>query len=142
MLLLDFALASSNQRAFGTLHLVKGITYLWRLKQSCKLVNIKLTLDYMLGFGLKRKDCRPLKVRLSLSKKNYFIFFNENPLKLITIAFYFISKALLVLKLFKFLSLLFVQVEKRLDQKDEVNFKIYDITTWLTGTVHILPNIT
>ena len=28
-----------------------------------------------------------------------------------------------------------------LDQKDKVNFKIYGVTTWLTITIHILPNI-
>ena len=32
--------------------------------------------------------------------------------------------------------------EKRLDLKDRVNFKIYDVTTWLkTIAIHILPNI-
>ena len=29
--------------------------------------------------------------------------------------------------------------KKRLDQKDKVDFKIYDVTTWLT--IHVLPNI-
>ena len=47
-------------------------------------------------------------------------------------AFYFILKALLVLKIFKFLPGISVHVEKQLDQKDKINFKIYDITTWLT----------
>ena len=40
--------------------------------------------------------------------------------------FYFILKALFVLKIFKFL-------KKRLDWKDAVNFKIHDATTWLTN---------
>ena len=48
-------------------------------------------------------------------------------------AFYFILKALFVLKIFKFLSWLFGHVGKRPDWKDEVNFKIYDVTTWLTN---------
>ena len=48
-------------------------------------------------------------------------------------AFYFTSKALYVLKIFEFLSLLFGHVAKRLDQNDKVNFKIYDITAWLTN---------
>ena len=49
-------------------------------------------------------------------------------------AFYFTSKALFVLKIFKFLSWLFGHVSKRLDKKDKVNFKIYDVTTaWLTN---------
>ena len=34
-----------------------------------------------------------------------------------------------------------VMQEKRLDQKDMVNFKIHDVTTWLTIAIHILPNI-
>ena len=46
-------------------------------------------------------------------------------------AFYFTLKALLVLKIFKFLSCLFGHVEKQLDQKDKVNFKINDVTAWL-----------
>ena len=45
--------------------------------------------------------------------------------------FYFILKALFVLKLFKFLSF-FVHVGKQLDKKAKVNFKIYDVTTWET----------
>ena len=44
--------------------------------------------------------------------------------------FYFISNALFVIEIFKFLSGLFVYVEKRLYQKHKVNFKIYDITDW------------
>ena len=36
--------------------------------------------------------------------------------------------------IFKFLSSLFViMLKERLDQKDNVNFKIHDITTWLTN---------
>ena len=48
-------------------------------------------------------------------------------------AFYFILKAFSVLNKFKFLSWLFCHIEKRLDAKDKVNFKIYDITTLLTN---------
>ena len=47
-------------------------------------------------------------------------------------AFYFILKVLFVLKIFKFLSWLFSHVEKQLDQKDKVNLKIFDVTSWLT----------
>ena len=47
-------------------------------------------------------------------------------------AFYFTSKALFVLKIFKFLSRLFGHVLK-LDQKNNVNFKFYDVTAWLTN---------
>ena len=48
-------------------------------------------------------------------------------------AFYFTSKALFVLKIFKFLSWLFGHVAKRLDEKDKVNFKFYDVRAWLTN---------
>ena len=44
--------------------------------------------------------------------------------------FYFILKALFVLKIFKFLSWLFGHIEKTALKK--VNFEIYDITDWLT----------
>ena len=47
--------------------------------------------------------------------------------------FYFTLKALFVLKMFKFLLTLFGHAKKRLDYKGKVNFKIYDITTWLTN---------
>ena len=49
--------------------------------------------------------------------------------------FYFKLKNFFVLEIFTFLSLHFGYVEKRLDQKAMVNFKIYVIT------LHILPNI-
>ena len=48
-------------------------------------------------------------------------------------AFYFTSNILFVLKIFKFLSWLFGHISKQLDQKDQVNFKIYEVTAWLTN---------
>ena len=48
-------------------------------------------------------------------------------------AFYFTSKVLFVLKIFRFLSWLFGHVAKRFDKKDNVNFKFYDVTVWLTN---------
>ena len=56
----------------------------------------------------------------------------ESPLKMMKNAFYFTSKALFVLKIFKFLSWLFGRIAKRLDKKFKVNFKFYDVTAWLT----------
>ena len=47
--------------------------------------------------------------------------------------FYFTSKALSILKIFKFSSWLFGHVAKQLDKKDKVNFKCYDVTAWLTN---------
>ena len=49
-------------------------------------------------------------------------------------AFYFTSKALFVLKMFKFVSGLFGHVGKRLDKKDYENFKFYNVTAWLTNS--------
>ena len=47
-------------------------------------------------------------------------------------AFYFTSKALFVLKVFKFLSWLFRNAVKRLGKKDKVSFNFDDVTAWLT----------
>ena len=55
----------------------------------------------------------------------------ESPLKLMKNAFYFTSKALFVLKIFKFLSLLFGHAAKQLAKKDKAIFKFYDVTAWL-----------
>ena len=52
-------------------------------------------------------------------------------------AFYFMLKALFVLEIFTFLSWLFGYVEKRLDKKAMVNFKIYDVTDWTTNNYNI-----
>ena len=63
----------------------------------------------------------------------------ESPLKRMKNAFYFTSKAVFVLKMFNFLSWVYVHVAKRLDKKDEINLKIHDVTAWLTnnGNAHI-----
>ena len=45
-------------------------------------------------------------------RKKVFICFNDSPSKIMKNAFYFILKALFVLKIFKFLSWLFGHVEK------------------------------
>ena len=41
---------------------------------------------------------------------------------------FFTLKTLFVFKIFKYLSYIFGRVKKLLDQKDMVNFKIYDVT--------------
>ena len=56
----------------------------------------------------------------------------ENSLKIMKNAFYFTLKALLVLKILDF-CLEFSVMSKRLDQKGKVNFKIYDVTVWLSN---------
>ena len=55
------------------------------------------------------------------------------PLEMMKNVFYFTSKALFVLKIFKFLSWPFGHVSKGLDIKDKVNFKFYDVTARLTN---------
>ena len=45
-----------------------------------------------------------IKVGLSPSKNTFFICFNDSPSKMMKNAFYFILKALFVLKIFRFLS--------------------------------------
>ena len=47
-------------------------------------------------------------------------------------AFYFILKALFILKILKFYLDFLGMQRKRLDQKGKVNFEIYDVTAWLT----------
>ena len=60
----------------------------------------------------------------------------ESSLKMIKNSFYFTSKALFVLKIFKNSSWRFGQVAKRLDKKDQVYFKFYDVTVWLTNNLN------
>ena len=59
------------------------------------------------------------------------IFGNWKPSKMMKNVFHFTSKALFVLKIFKFLSWLFGHAAKRLDKKDQVSFKFYDVAAWL-----------
>ena len=75
-----------------------------------------------------------IEVKGLLSSLRQFLA-TESPLDLQMVknVFYFILKALLVLKIFKFLSWIFGHVKKRVDEKDKVNLKIHDITTWLTS---------
>ena len=45
-------------------------------------------------------------------------------------AFYFMLKAVLIFEILTFTSWLFGYVEKRLDKKAMVNFKVDDVTDW------------
>ena len=53
---------------------------------------------------------------------------------------FFTLNTLLVLIL-TFLSWIFSHVEKRLDQKNKVNFKIYEVTTWLKSNCNCNTHI-
>ena len=59
-------------------------------------------------------------------------------------AFYFILKALFVLKIFKFLSQLFGHAEKTTWLESKFNFKIHDVTTWFKNNcnTHITQYLT
>ena len=59
-------------------------------------------------------------------------------------ALYFTLKALFILKISKFLYSLFGHTQKCLDYKDKVNFKLYEVTTWLTKnyTTHFAQYLT
>ena len=71
-----------------------------------------------------KSDSRPLKI--------FFVCFYESSLKMEENAFYFILKALFILKINVCLDFL-VKQKKRVDQKYRVYFKIYDVTAWLTN---------
>ena len=65
-----------------------------------------------IAFRLASSTCFLLKVGLSPSKKKCVICLNDSPINMMKNAFYFILKALFVLKLFSFLSRLFGHVGK------------------------------
>ena len=71
----------------------------------------------------------------SPSKKVDFI---ESPLKMMKNAFYFILKALFVVKIFNFCPDFFGHVGKWLDKKTEIIFKIYDVINWKANNYHTL----
>ena len=73
-----------------------------------------------------------ISIRTHTFQKVVFVDLNESTLKMMKNAFYFMLKALLFLEIFTFLYWLFGYVEKRLDKKATVNFKIYDITDYTT----------
>ena len=58
------------------------------------------------------------------SKKNCIICFIESPLKIMKYAFYFILKALFVLKILRFLSQLLVNMENGLIRKIRLTSKV------------------
>ena len=105
---------------------------------------ISFTLFYMQAWNIKDWFCRldimqadttpysqsDYKRRSLRSDTTFGIW---KPFKKMKNTFYFSFISLFVLKIFKFLSWLFGHVGKRTDVKDQVNFKIYDVTTWLTN---------
>ena len=86
------------------------------------------------------KTMNMLKSDSHLPKKNYFIYFNESPLKMTKNAFYLILKALFVLKIIQIFVFTFWSYRKNGFIRNQVNSKVFDVTTWLTNK-YILPSI-
>ena len=78
---------------------------------------------------------KPILNRVKGARLDLRIFLlTQSPLNMTKNSFYFVLKAPFVLKIFKFLSWIFGQVEKWLDQKYKINFEIFDVTTWATNS--------
>ena len=95
-------------------------------------------------YGLSNANLEERKIQMALKSLLEYVkevlsglsifLTTERPLKKMKNDFYFSSKVLFVL--FKFLSWLFGHVAKRLGNfklVELVNFKIYDVTAWLTN---------
>ena len=82
-------------------------------RKSCREKQSSIFFVNFLMNHLKRFR-KMFQVGLSSSKNICFICFNDSPLKMMKML-YFILKALLILKIFKFLSPLFGHVGKTLD---------------------------
>ena len=81
--------------------------YLLRsLRETKSIVNCGLNAGTKMiaDESFELKLTKNLKSDSHLSKRILFVCFNENPLKMMKNAFYFILKALFLLKIFKFLS--------------------------------------
>ena len=109
----------------------------------------KTTVFFWESRWVRRKDTGKFLFILKITSHHDFIFefkgalsslrqlfTTESALKMMKNAFYFTSKALCVLKIFKLLSWLFGHVARRLDKKDKVDLKFYDVIV-----IHILSNI-
>ena len=84
---------------------------------------------------------KSFKLELPPFEKVVFTFFNESPLKMKESNSYFELKSLFILEIFTFLSWRFGCVEKWLDKKTMVNFKIYGVTDCTRNiTIYILSN--
>ena len=79
-----------------------------------------------------------LKSDSHLPRLILFICFNDSSLKMMKNVFYFIFKALFVLKIFNFCLDFLVMWKKQLHEENKVNFNIFDVKT---VTIYILPNI-
>ena len=72
--------------------------------QEHKISRSEEDLTPLIQLQEKLKNFKKLKLNSHFPKKNFFICFNDSPSKMMKNAFYFILKALFLLKIFKFLS--------------------------------------
>ena len=101
----------TNMSLFSLFCFISKVNY---VPQFANVFWHRLMNNYLMILKLKNFD---LKGGLSGLKQ---FLATESPLKMIKNAFCFTWKALFVLKIFKFLSLLFCHITKRLDQKDKL----------------------
>ena len=107
-----------NKLVCNLLNEKKYVTHINSLKQALnhglKLKKIHRIIEFNQEAWLKPYiDMNTeLKSDSHLPKKNFFIYFSDSPSKMMKNAFYFILKAPYVLKIFKFLSILFGHLEK------------------------------
>ena len=80
-------------------------------KTNKNFVSVIVSITLCCKINLTDINC---SVKRALSGQRQFLA-TESPLKVMKNAFYFTSKAFFVLKIFKFLSWLFVHISKRLD---------------------------
>ena len=80
-----------------------------RIRNNAEKLNVSICLYLLFYYSLMQ---RLFKVGVSPSKKKNIVCINDSPSKMLKNAFYFILKALFVLKIFKFLSWLSGHVEK------------------------------
>ena len=83
------------------------------------------------AFQMKEKALFIIILRPTVSFKQCLV--TQSPFKMMKNAFYCTSKALFILKIFKFLFWLFCHVAKLLVNEDTINFKFYGVTAWLTN---------
>ena len=107
-------------------------TFMWNshghniIKRSDKYqFSMKLTPVLVLLFFSFWRSC--LKRKAFKVSKKVFICFNTSPFKMMEHPFYF------VLEISTFLLWLFGCLWKWLDMKDQINFKICDVTAWATN---------
>ena len=93
-------------------------THLWHYK----LMN-----SFLCDSDFRHARFKAVKVAFYLPKKVGFICFNKSPFKMMNNAFYFVLKALFVLKKSTFFPDFFGYVGKRLDKKADVQFEIYEL---------------